>query len=399
MKIQRWGWYSLIVNVVLVGIDSAVAFVSGSLAVKAEVAHNFVDMLTAIAVLVGLNLANRKTKKFPYGLYKIENVVSVVLAIAIFLTAYEIGRRALVGAAPELNVTPFALAGLGVALAVAVGFSYFELKKGRQANSPALVADAKEYRVHVFTTGFLLASLVGHKIGYNLDRIAALAVVIVIAKVGWELLVSAMRVLLDASLDPATLSKIEQMIKTEPTVTELKWLTGRSAGRVRFVEAEIALRVHDLEKAETVTSQIQDKIRSAVPFIERVLIHAEPRPRTHLKYAAALADESGKLSEHFGEAPFFVLASVRLKDRKVEQQTQVANPHLDVEKAKGIRVAEWLVSQKVDCVLLKKSVKGKGPEYVFSNANVQMEHTDADTVSQALAEVTSGGGEQKNAEE
>jgi predicted Fe-Mo cluster-binding NifX family protein len=67
-----------------------------------------------------------------------------------------------------------------------------------------------------------------------------------------------------------------------------------------------------------------------------------------------------------------------------------------VEKAKGIRVAEWLVAQKVDVVLLpvlsaaegKQSLRGKGPTYVFSNAGVEMQETSATTLSETLAEVS-----------
>jgi len=33
--------------------------------------HNIVDLLAAVAVLVGLKLSTRKSKVFPYGLYKL----------------------------------------------------------------------------------------------------------------------------------------------------------------------------------------------------------------------------------------------------------------------------------------------------------------------------------------
>ncbi|MCD6520289.1 MAG: hypothetical protein J7M05_10260 [Anaerolineae bacterium] len=40
-----------------------------------------------------------------------------------------------------------------IAAAIPLLFSHFELRAGVRANSPALIADAKEHRVHVFTTG------------------------------------------------------------------------------------------------------------------------------------------------------------------------------------------------------------------------------------------------------
>ena len=390
MNIERWGWYSIMVNVALGLINLVIARASGSLAVEAEMVHNLVDLLTAVAVLIGLKLSTRKSKDFPYGLYKLENVVAVALAVMIFFTAYEIARDAFLEPARLATVDPWMLVGVVVATAIPLVFSHFELRVGRAANSPSLIADAKEYRAHVFTTGIVFAALLAQRFNLPLDRIAALVIVVAIAKTGWELLSDGMRVLLDASLDADTILQIRDIITAEPTVAELKWATGRNAGRFRFVEAEVALRVHELEKAEAIIRRIEEHIREAVPHVDRVLIHAEPMERTHLRYAAPLSDAAGTLSEHLGEAPYFALVTVRLADDAVEERQIVVNPHREAEKAKGIRVAEWLVAQKVDVVLLKESLRGKGPLYVFGDAGVQMQEITATTLEEALAEMSPG---------
>jgi cation diffusion facilitator family transporter len=385
MKIERWGWYSIAVNIILTFINMAIATASGSLAVEAEMIHNLVDLLTAVAVLIGLKLSTRKSKDFPYGLYKLENVIAVVLAVMTFFTAYEIARDALLKPARIAKVDPWMLGGVVVAAAIPLAFSYFELRAGQAANSPALIADAREYRAHVFTTGIVFAALLAQRFNLPLDRVAALVIVVAIGKTGWDLLSDGMRVLLDASLDADTILQIREIITTEPTVAELKWVTGRNAGRFRFVEAEVILRVQELERAEAITRRIETHIREAVPHVDRVLIHAEPMERTHLRYAVPLNDQDGTLSEHFGEAPYFGLVTLRLADGAIEQQV-IANPHTEVERAKGIQVAEWLVAQKVDIVLLKQSLRGKGPTYVFGDAGVEMQETSATTLSEALAE-------------
>jgi len=384
MNIERWGWYSIAVNVVLAAINLIVATASGSLAVEAEMVHNLVDLLTAVGVLIGLKLATRKSKEFPYGLYKLENVITVVLAVMIFVTAYEIGRDALFAPTRQATVDGWMLVGMVVATAIPLVFSHFELRAGQAANSPAIIADAKEYRVHIFTTGIVFAALLAQWFNFPLDRIAALVIVVAIGKTGWELLADGMRVLLDASLNPDTLLQIREIIAAEPAVAELKWATGRNAGRFRFVEAGVTLRVGDLEKAEVATRRIEAQIRQAVPHVERVLIHAEPMERTHLRYAVPLSDPGGTLSEHFGEAPYVALATVRLADGIVEEQQILANPHQKKKKAKGIRVAEWLVAQKVDVVLLKENLSGKGPVYVFADAGVEMQETEATTLPEAI---------------
>jgi predicted Fe-Mo cluster-binding NifX family protein len=308
----------------------------------------------------------------------------------IFFTAYEIARDAFFEPTRLATVDPWMLVGLVVATVIPLAFSHFELRAGKAANSPSLIADAKEYRAHVFTTGIVFAALLAQRFDLPLDRVAALVIVVAIAKTGWELLSDGMRVLLDASLDTDTILQIRDIISTEPTVAELKWVTGRNAGRFRFVEAEVVLRVRELERAETATQRIEEHIRQAVPHVERVLIHAEPMKRTHLLYAVPLSDAAGALSEHFGEAPYFALVTMRLADDAVEEQQIVANPHQALEKAKGIRVAEWLVSEKVDAVLLKESLRGKGPVYVFGDAGVEMWETEATTLEEALTALKGG---------
>jgi len=390
VNVERWGWYSMGINVLLIAINLAVAMASGSLAVEAEMVHNIVDLFTATGVLIGLKLATRTSKAFPYGLYKVENVVSVVLALMTFLTAYEIAREALFAPgtfwapAHETRVDAWMLAGVLVAAAIPLIFSTFELRAGRASNSPALIADAREYRAHVFTTGVVLASLVSQWFNLPLDRIAALVIVIAIGKTGWELLADGMRVLLDASLDPEALHTIRETISAEPTVTEVKWVTGRNAGRFRFVEAEVALRVQDLEKAQAATQRIETQIREAVPFVERTLIHASPMQRTHQTYAVPLADQEGSIESHFGEAPYFGLVRVRLADQEVEEQRILANPHLEEEKAKGIRVAEWLIAQKADVVLLKQELHSRGPLYALRNAGIELRLTEDTTLTAAI---------------
>jgi predicted Fe-Mo cluster-binding NifX family protein len=199
-----------------------------------------------------------------------------------------------------------------------------------------------------------------------------------------------MRVLLDASLDAETLEQVRAVVDAEPTVTEVRSLVGRNAGRYRFLEVDVALRVDDFERAHTVSQRLERTIRDQVPHVERVLIHYEPQVRTHVRYAVPLADAGGTVSEHFGESPYFTLVTVRLDDGQIEHQEMLANPHQAIEKAKGIRVAEWLVAQKADVALLREDVQGKGPAYVFADAGVEARLTQAATLAGAVSEQVEG---------
>lgn len=384
MTLELWGWASVAVNLVLTALHAWVAAASGSLAVAAELLHNVADLLTALAVLVGLRVATRRSAAFPYGLYKVENLVAAALAGVVLLSAYETARRALFASPATVRVNAWMVVALAATAAIPLIFSHFELRAARAESSPALIADAKEYRVHVLTTGLALLALLTEGLRFPIDRIAAVLIVLCVAKTGWHLLADAMRVLLDASLDSDTLFQVRQVIHGDPAVKELKWITGRNAGRFRFLEAGVALRVSEPARTEALVSRIESSVRAAVPRIERVLIHVEAPDSPWIRCAVPLADPEGTVSEHFGDAPFFAFAAVRREDSGLEELSVVQNPHRSVEKAKGIQVAKWLLAQKPDALLLREDLRGKGPEYVLRDAGVELRLTDGRTLEEAL---------------
>jgi cation diffusion facilitator family transporter len=384
---SRVAWASIVINILLTLLNLAIAAASGSLAVAAEMVHNLVDLVASVAVLAGVKISERESRAFPYGLYKVENVVAVGVAILIFFTGYEIARDALFAEATIATVNGWILAGVALSAIIPLAFSFYEMRVGRELNSPSLMADAAEYRAHVFSSGVVFLALIGNMIGIALDRYAALLIVVLIAKTGWELLSDGMRVLLDASLDSETLDKVRKIIDSDPGVIQILSLVGRNAGRYRFLEAEVTLRVENLEKAHAVSQRIERAIREQVPHVDRVLLHYEPQVRTFERYAAPLADVNGALSQHFGEAPFFGLVTAHVSNHEIERQEILANPYKEEEKAKGIRVAEWLVDLKTDRVLLREDVQGRGPAYVFADAGVTTHQTKAPILSEAVAEV------------
>jgi cation diffusion facilitator family transporter len=374
---ERWGWLSLLVNVVLVGVHGILAIASGSLAVSAEVAHNLLDLLGAVAVVIGIRLASQKSRRFPYGLYKVESMVALGLACLVLLTAYEIGRDALLSDTREVHVAPWMFAVLILTTALPMLFSHFEFRAGQAARSPALIADALEYRVHAFTTGLVFVSLASQWSDWPLDRMAALLIVLVVLKTAWGLLADAMRVLLDASLDADTLQKIRQAIESDPMVIEVNWVTGRNAGRYRFVESGLVLRANSRSKVENAVRRIEATVRDMVPYIERVLVQVEPSRSPHIRYAIPLSAADGPISEHFGEAPYFAIVTLRRDNRSLVERHLVVNTFLGIERGKGIRVAEWLAAQKVDVVLSREQLQGKGPSYVLRDAGIELRLTEA----------------------
>ena len=84
--IERIACYSIAVNIAVSMLDFGMAYFSGSLALAAETIHNIVDLTASAAVLIGQKLAYRISGSFPYGLYKVENVIAALIAFFVLFT-------------------------------------------------------------------------------------------------------------------------------------------------------------------------------------------------------------------------------------------------------------------------------------------------------------------------
>lgn len=397
-QIYRVAGHAFLLNLFLAIMKALLAFFSGSLAITASAIDSGTDAVASVVIYGGVKLSTRKTPSFPMGLYKLENLASVVIALFIFIAGYEIIRKILspVGSFPRISLSYIILLFAGT-LATFL-FGQYAISIGRRTESPTLIAEGRHRQVDVLSSIVVLISVILsyfdlhlNILGVTIDQIGAALILIFIARAGWELLFDGMRVLLDASIDFSTLDSIREIIKSEPMVSEIKSLMGRNAGRFRFIQATITLKTEDLERAHQVSKDIEMKIRNQVMHVEKVIINYGPQERSHDRVALPLEDRKGRISMHFGEAPYFGIVHIRRKDKEIEKQEIVENPHRAVKTAKGIRVAEWLVEQGVEHVGMKEDISHKGPGYVLSNGGVKIHIISAGQIGQAISEIVAEG--------
>jgi cation diffusion facilitator family transporter len=397
-QIHRIAGYAFLLNLALAIMKALLAFFSGSLAITASAIDSGTDAIASVVIYAGVKLSTRKTRAFPMGLYKLENVASVVIALFIFIAGYEIIREILspAGRLPRISLSYIILLVAGTVATLL--FGQYAISIGRRTESPTLIAEGRHRQVDVLSSIVVLVSVTASYFdlrldifGVTIDQIGAALILIFIARAGWELLSDGMRVLLDASIDFSTLDRIREIIRSEPMVSEIKSLMGRNAGRFRFIQATITLKTENLDKAHQISEDIEMKIRHQVPHLEKIIIHYGPQQRSHDRIALPLEDGKTRISMHFGEAPYFGIVHIRRKDNVIEKQEILENPHRSVETAKGIRVAEWLLGQGIEHVGMKEDVSHKGPGYVLSNGGVKIHIISAGLLDQAINEIVTEG--------
>jgi len=273
---KRISLYSILVNLTLSIIKIVGGIISNSAALTADGVHSLSDLAASLSVYVGIIISNKKSSLFPQGLYKVENLVALISAFAIFFAGYEIAKDVFFGEPKEIQNLSVALIVLVITVLITYFYSRFEKKKGEELNSPSLIADAEHVKTDFYTALVVLVGVLGQYFGYPvIEKIAVAIVVYFIFHSGFEILVDAIKVLLDASLDHESLDKIKEIVKEHPKVVEIKTINGRNAGSYKFVYLDLDLDTDSLKEAHSIAHEIEDSIKKKMPFVERVVVHYE----------------------------------------------------------------------------------------------------------------------------
>jgi predicted Fe-Mo cluster-binding NifX family protein len=281
------------------------------------------------------------------------------------------------------------VAGITSTILIAWLFSRYELKKGLETGSPSLVADARHIWTDMLSSIIILASLLSSSIGLGLDKYAAIIVVLFIGRSAFRIFLDAVRVLLDASLDHASLNRIREIVLADPRVVKVNGLWARNAGRYKFVELDVTMRVKELEKGHIISKELENRVKLEITKVDRVLIHYQPQEKKQRTYAVPVKKDRKTISEHFGVAPFFQFLTLQMSNGMADSEEILENPFLHEEKSKGIKVAEWLLENGLDVLIAKHDQAGKGPGFVLGNSGVEILLTRETEVDKILSNVKS----------
>lgn len=170
---------SLAVLGLTAGVQVAIFLVSGSVALLADLIHNFGDALTAIPLGVAFFLRS----------YRLEKLAGLAVVLVIFASAcvalYETIQRFI---HPQDLTHLWVLATAGV-----IGFlgneiaAQIRLHAGTRLSSPAMIADGNHARVDGFVSLGVVASALLVSRGFQIgDPLIGLAITLIILRVTWQ---------------------------------------------------------------------------------------------------------------------------------------------------------------------------------------------------------------------
>ena len=170
---------SLIVLGATALLQTAVFVLSGSVALLADLIHNFGDALTAIPLGIAFYVRSLRAEKAA-GLF-----VVLTIFVSACVALYETIQRLI---HPETLTHLWALAAAGV-----VGFignevaARVRLRGGRRLRSPALIADGNHARTDGYVSLGVVASAMLVALGFDrADPLIGLVITLVILKITWD---------------------------------------------------------------------------------------------------------------------------------------------------------------------------------------------------------------------
>lgn len=312
MRKEHWALISLVVNLLQSLVKLVVGVWTGSLSLIGEAVHSAADSMASVIAYITVKFSEHKSERFPYGLYRLENLGSIAIAFFLLLASYEIMGRAISGSVKVKEDT--ALAGLSVALLSMVSsltLSLLERRAAKKLNSPTLMADSYHTLTDFFGSSLVFLSFLGLMLGFQWDRYFAGGVALLIAYTGLSILKKEVSILLDVSADEETLERIRSVINSFPQVKEIKHLFVRASGGRLFMDLTIKVEGKDFYEIHHLIDTIEEKLREEIPQLEMAFIHYEPA--TDTPKVAVLMNGQKQVAPSFREARYLLLFS---KDSK-----------------------------------------------------------------------------------
>jgi cation diffusion facilitator family transporter len=375
---------TLVCNLLAAVVKLGVGLWSGALSLVADGLDTLFDGLSNVVGLLAVRISSQPPDaEHPYGHRKFETLAALLIAVALFVTAWELTTGALgrLFDPPPLTVEGWSIGALLLGGLLQAVTGWWEWRKGRQLGSEVLLADARHTLASIGVSGAVLVGLGLVWFGYTwADPLVALLVAGVIAKIGLDTLAENIPALVDRA--PLTVEQIAQVVEGVAGIESYHRI--RSRGQADQVAIDLQVRVSpklSIQEANAIADEVRRRLL-ALPGVDDVTVHAEaqrgPDNAPDLYSATRLAaqelgvsihewwvqliDQELRMHLHVGVDPNLTLAEAHQMVDRLEQLIEERLPevravytHLELanpEILPGARVSVGL-QQRITAVVQK----------------------------------------------
>lgn len=250
-----------------------------SSALMADGFNNISDILANLAVLIGLRLARRPADTdHKFGHWKIEDIASLITSFLMFAVGFDVlwDTSQKIIKNEVVAVDPVGAWVGCISALIMFGVYIYNNRLAKQVNSKALKSAAKDNLSDALTSlGTSLAILASALKFPILDKLAAIAITLLILKTAYDIFMESYFTLSDG-FDEKHLADYEADILMIEKVTAVRSIRGRTYGSNIYLD--IVLEMHpDLSVYEShyITEQVENLLYSKHQVFD-IDIHVEP---------------------------------------------------------------------------------------------------------------------------
>ncbi|CAK0765531.1 Magnetosome protein MamB [uncultured Gammaproteobacteria bacterium] len=285
---DRVVWWGMAANTTMMIFKAVLGVVGGSAALVADSMHSGADVVADWVTLFSVWVSKREPDEdYPYGLGNIQFISSAVVGLILFVGAaiwiYESFGTIMSGTSHP----PTMLAAIGALVSIITNeiMYRYEVCAGRKNNSPALIAVAWDNRSDAISSVGVLIGVIVAIAGFPIaDALAAIFVAFMVAKIGIDLNVSAVKGLMDSSVETETLEAVYRLASETPRVKGIRFLRGRNIGEGIHLDINIYLDGScSVFESDFIAQAIRDKIFVSIDHVKDVRVGVTPSSAQGIK--------------------------------------------------------------------------------------------------------------------
>jgi cation diffusion facilitator family transporter len=250
-----------------------------SVSMLADGYHALLDSVSGILCLAALLVAQKPPDRdHPYGHIRFEALAQLGVSGLLLFTGYEVLSRTYDQFHSQITPTVTAGSYAIMLFAMAIQTVTMNLEKVvyRKTGNALVHSDAMHFQSDILSSFSVLVGLVAAGFGYPvIDEIAGLAIAILIAHSGWELMMEGTKILSDHSpLDP---QEITEIALSTPGVQSC--YQTRSRGSSSHITMDMTVGVDgslSVSQAHGIAHLVESRIREKHPAVVEVIVHIEP---------------------------------------------------------------------------------------------------------------------------
>lgn len=278
-----------------------------SQALIADGLHSLSDLVTDIGVIwAAKHVSEPPDAEHPYGHQRIETMASVALGVVLVLVAGGIAYDALiklwrseVSSAPG----PWSLAIVVASVISKEALYHYTARAARRLNSEMLLSNAWHHRTDAFSSLVVIAGLVGTMYGYgSLDAVAAIIVAGMITWVGWTIMRSGARELVDTAVDAEQTRAIKEEAIAVEGVADIHDLRTRRMGGSIVLDGHVLLSDPTVSVSEghRIGEAVRKRLKKRFKDLTDITIHVDAED-DRFDFSSARLPLRAKLLERLAE--------------------------------------------------------------------------------------------------